>query len=191
MRNRRKLIALTTLTILVLIAVSSNAEAKENSHFTPCQYKASYRYYMEKGEGYLKDNQLESALLSYERALIIQPNSEEAQLKIISVKEMIGGKKPAHVMQERTKALRRAIAFAEEVPEEERPSRQVVSSVSEEVYKPRPKRVYKPAPEHKLTPEPSTKEELSQPQQYPKRAATKEAVKQYPRPETVEKNLLK
>ncbi len=53
------------------------SEANKKTLFTPCQYKGAYKYYMDRAKGYLDDKQYESAIESYERALIIQPNSKE------------------------------------------------------------------------------------------------------------------
>ena len=68
------------------------SEANKKTLFTPCQYKGAYKYYMDRAKGYLDDKQYESAIESYERALIIQPNSKEARLKIAISNAMLENK---------------------------------------------------------------------------------------------------
>jgi len=193
--------------IAIAIAAASTAEAKQKDLFTPCQYKATYRYYMEKGEGYLKDNQLESALLSYERALMVQPNSEEACLKIASIKEMMrGGGRPKKAARKRSQIIRRAVAYAEEVSEEPKPvpkpvyrkpapkpvpkpvykpkprRRKIASYSEEKPYEPKPKPVYKSSPKPKVK-RPEVKVEKKLSQQYPVTEPKKKPSVLYPEPE--------
>jgi len=105
------------LLILILFIISSTAAlayaAQGKSLFTPCQYKNSYKYYMSRGEDYLDDNQPESALLSFKRALIIQPNSKDARLKIITAKEMVSSGKRPRLLRTKRKAVQDAMRYAE------------------------------------------------------------------------------
>jgi len=174
--------------IAVALVCASTAQAKQKELFTPCQYKATYRYYMEKGEDYLKDNQLESALLSYQRALMVQPNSEEACIKIATIKEMMRGKKKPRQI------FRPSIAYADVVPEEpkpeykpkpvykKKPSRRVVASYSEP--EPIPKPAYKPRPKPSYKEKPIEKRPIVEVEKKP---SPKKPDVDYPSPKSIEK----
>jgi len=56
-----------------------------DAKFVPCQYKNTYKYYMSQGDEFFANNQLESARISYKRALLVQPNSGEARTKINTI----------------------------------------------------------------------------------------------------------
>jgi hypothetical protein len=94
MKIKNKIALAAVLAGMIFSAQSAYAsEAEKKDLFTPCQYKGTYKYYMERGEGYLSDNQYESAIESFERALIVQPNSQDARSKIVFAKESLLGKK--------------------------------------------------------------------------------------------------
>ncbi|MBN1405227.1 MAG: hypothetical protein JW946_01770 [Candidatus Omnitrophica bacterium] len=64
--------------------------------FAPCQYKQVYRYYMDKAQAHLDDNQPQAALDAYKMALMVQPISEEAKGKIARLERLLKqGKAPA------------------------------------------------------------------------------------------------
>ncbi|MFH1868044.1 MAG: hypothetical protein ABH843_03635 [Candidatus Omnitrophota bacterium] len=86
------------------------------SLYTPCQYKETYRYYMEKARAYYDDNQFESALLCLERALILQPNSDEARDLARLILERLRSKEDTMLTSVRKSALEKAMKLADEEP---------------------------------------------------------------------------
>jgi tetratricopeptide (TPR) repeat protein len=85
---------LSIVIALALLAMPSYAsDLQEKTRFTPCQYTNTYEYYMHKGEAYLANNNYESAIECFERALIIKHNEKDAQAKLIRAKESLSGKK--------------------------------------------------------------------------------------------------
>ena len=74
--------------------VSYAAQASSTGFFEPCQYKQSYRYYLEKGDAHMADDQLQAALQAYKKALMIQPISKEAKEKIVYINQLLAGEKP-------------------------------------------------------------------------------------------------
>lgn len=104
------------LTSVLLIPVFAGISlADTDSHFTPCQYKNAYKYYLNRGNGYFADKQYESAIESYERALIIQPNSEEARTKIAMARVMLKDKRYSSSSYAREKAVEDTLSYQEYV----------------------------------------------------------------------------
>jgi len=114
----KRIISLILLTALIMCStVLLYADSRDKDLFTPCQYKNSYKYYMEKGEEYLADNQLESAYESYKRALIVQPNSKEARLKATRIRQMLSSKRDTpRIVHIRRRAIASAMRQAKEMP---------------------------------------------------------------------------
>jgi tetratricopeptide (TPR) repeat protein len=91
-----KIRVILVITILACFADFSNAaDLEEKTRFTSSQYSNAYEYYMDKGEDYLATNNYESAIESFERALIIKHGSQDARAKLIMAKEFLSGKKPS------------------------------------------------------------------------------------------------
>ncbi len=111
----KKIYHITILTafMLFLPVFVGLSEAKTKSFYTPCQYKGAYKYYMDRGQGYFDDKQYESAIESFERALIIQPNSKEARSKIALANAMLSGKKIISKERVRKDAMEHAISYSE------------------------------------------------------------------------------
>jgi len=111
---KNKIFILLIVTASALLTLPSYAsEIREKTLFTPCQYKGVYKYYMDRGEKFLSDNQYESAIESFERALIVQPNSQDARAKIVMAKESLGGKKTVRTSIGRERAMQTAVSQAE------------------------------------------------------------------------------
>jgi hypothetical protein len=105
---------LIIITVLLSAASSYASDIKDKTLFTPCQYKGAYKYYMERAKGFISDEQYESAIESFERALIIQPNSQEARAGIIMARESLSGKKQVSTSLGRTAAMHAAVSRAED-----------------------------------------------------------------------------
>ncbi len=108
-------ITIITMFMLFLPVFAGLSEAKTKSLYTPCQYKGAYKYYMDRGKGYFADKQYESAIESFERALIIQPNSEEARLKIAMANVMLSNKEDISKERIRKEVMEHAISYKEHI----------------------------------------------------------------------------
>jgi len=93
-----KILNKTITGILILVFIFSyspvaSGEDAAGSLFQPCQYKQVYRYYIEKAEAHLADDQPEAALQAYKMALMVQPISEEAKQKIRAIEKALQQKR--------------------------------------------------------------------------------------------------
>ena len=118
------------MSVILLSAVITYAsDIKEKTQFTPCQYKGAYKYYMDRGERFLSDEQYESAIESFERALIIQPNSQQARSKIVMARESLSGKKTISGSAGRERVIQFAVNQASETSDEHaQPAKRVIIS---------------------------------------------------------------
>jgi hypothetical protein len=164
----KRLLAVTIFAAIIITSVLNSSSAEEEKPlFTPCQYKASYNYYMSRGDQYMADSQLESAMESFQRALIIQPNSDEARRKIIMIKETLRAREEPRTEQVRKKAIAQAMRYAEEErpqpqlivePEKPKPAKEEPARISykPKISEPRPQIKQKPSQAY---PEPEAKKD--------------------------------
>jgi hypothetical protein len=92
---------------------SSASQISEKTALTPCQYGGAYEYYKQRGDKYLEGGNYESAIESYERALIIRCNSKETRAKLVMAKEALSGRKTTMKSVGRSKAMQSAVSQAE------------------------------------------------------------------------------
>ncbi|MFH1645534.1 MAG: tetratricopeptide repeat protein [Candidatus Omnitrophota bacterium] len=79
----KRIICITIL--FFCCAVSSfgpEAFAATGSYFSSKQFDSTYEYYLNKGDEFLDEGKLENAKKSFEKALLIQPDSEEVKSKL-------------------------------------------------------------------------------------------------------------
>jgi hypothetical protein len=111
-----KINILLIVTVCVLLATPSYAsQIREKTSFTPCQYGGAYEYYMQRGDKYLDGGNYESAIESYERALIIRCNSKETRAKLVMAKEALSGKKKVRALVGRERIMQAAVSQAEDI----------------------------------------------------------------------------
>ena len=113
MRRTSKITLISALLILTL-PLLGEAETKDEGIFSGSGHKNAYEYYMEKGEGHLDENQLEYALNSFQKALILKPGSEDARFKVALVQEKINSREDPRIVRARKRAIERAAKEAEQ-----------------------------------------------------------------------------
>jgi hypothetical protein len=133
-------LSIIVIAFLLLAMPSYASQLSEKTALTPCQYSGAYEYYMQRGDKYLEGGHYESAIESYDRALIIRCNSKETRAKLIMAKEALSGKKTVSTSIGRERVMHAAISREPETYRTPQPHKPYVKEKPVQAEEPAPAR---------------------------------------------------